>query len=418
MKKTKVIFILALLVLVGTFGYQLGKFRVELAWKNYKPTFSVKNPQPPKDKEVDFQLFWDVWERLSKNYIDKEKLDIQKMVYGAISGMTAALGDPYTVFLPPQENKSFKEEMAGLKFEGIGAQLGAKNEKIVIIAPLRGMPAEKAGIKAGDVILKVDGEQTSGWTVPEAVAKIRGPAGTKVILTVLHEKDKEPVEIEIIRETIIVKSAEWETKAEARCAGEAESDAQCQKVIYLKLSRFGDGTGDWEKAVREINQEIRKSGNQKIRGLVLDLRNNPGGYLSGAVFVTSEFLKSGVVVKQEGIGGIQTFSVDRQGQLTEIPLIVLINKGSASASEIVAGAIKERGRGKIVGEKSFGKGTIQEAQDVGEGAGLHITTAKWLLPSGIWINGEGITPDYEVKMDEKDETRDLQLEKAIEILTK
>lgn len=397
LKIRQYILILALLFFAGEVGYVVGKNEVRLAWQNWKPQLSVINREPPLQRDVDFKLFWDVWDRLSKNYIDKSKLDPQKMLYGAISGMTHSVGDPYTVFLPPEENKAFKEDLTGTKFSGIGAQLGMKGEQIVIIAPLKGSPAEKASVRAGDFILKVNGADTFGWSLPEAVAKIRGENGTKVTLTIGREKEKKPLEITIVRDTITVKSVEWEKK---------------DRIAYLKLSRFGEGTDDWDKVISEIVDQ-----KSTFQGLVLDLRNNPGGYLSGAVYFASEFIKDGTVVQQEGSSGEKrAYSVERKGKLTDIPMVVLVNKGSASASEIMAIALKEKGRAKLIGEKTFGKGTIQEAQELVSEAGLHVTTAKWLSPSGKSVEG-GLDPDITVAADENDQTKDPQLEKAIEILT-
>ncbi|MBI4100400.1 S41 family peptidase [Candidatus Microgenomates bacterium] len=409
----KYILILALIILSGEIGYNLGKYEVKLAWQNWRPQYSVINRQPPSQRDVDFELFWDVWDSLSKNYIDKSKLDPQQMVYGAITGMTKAVGDPYTVFLPPEENKAFKADLGDTKFEGIGAQLGAKDSSILIVAPLKGSPAESAGIKAGDVILKVGSEETIGWTVPEVVAKIRGPKGTKIVLTILRENETKPKDIEIIRDTIIVKSVEWSIKESEDCKG---GEKNC-KVVYLKLSRFGDEVGEWNRAIDEIRTQLSGSAGSSIKGLVFDLRNNPGGYLSGAVLVASEFLKEGTVVQQENAGGQKRpYVVEKPGKLTTIPMIVIINKGSASASEIVAGALKENNRAELLGEKSFGKGSIQEAEDVGQGAGLHITTAKWLLPSGKGVES-GLVPDIEITASD-DPTKDPQLQKAIETLVR
>jgi len=402
-KIRSIVFILTLIILAAGAGFWFGQREVSVSWRNFKPQAVITNKQAPATIEVDFSLFWDVWQRVSRDYIDKTKLEPQKMVWGAIAGMVQSLGDPYTVFLSPKENQEVKDDLGGV-FEGIGAQLGMKDKKIVVIAPLEGMPAEKAGIKAGDFILKVDTEETTGWTLPEAVAKIRGPRGSKVVLTVLHQNQEQPVEITIIREEIKVPSVEVEM----------EENGQ---VVHLKLMRFGDQTSEeWEAAVNEINQITKQPNNQTTKGVILDLRNNPGGYLQGAVFIVSEFLENGPVVIQENAQGQrQTFDVNRRGQLTEVPLVVLINQGSASASEIVAGVLQERGRAKIVGEKSFGKGSIQEAEDLSQGAGLHITTSKWLLPSGKWINGQGIEPGVKIEDDQETE-KDEQLEKAIEVL--
>lgn len=397
-KIRKNLIIIALILLAGTTGYSLGKKEVSFSWKNYKPHVFVINKETPPEREVDFSLFWTVWERVSRDFIDKTKIDPQKMVWGAISGMVQSLDDPYTVFLPPKENKEAKDELGGA-FEGIGAQLGMRDKKIIVVAPLSGMPAQEAGILAGDVILKVDGEETAGWTLPEAVSKIRGPRGSKVVLTVLHLGEEETsVEIEIVRNQIKVPSVEVKiVKDPCRAA-------------HFKLMRFGDKTSEeWEEAVGEITRD-------NFKGVILDLRNNPGGYLQGSVFVVSEFLKSGsVVIQEDAKGKKETFSVNRTGKLTEIPLVILINKGSASASEIVAGALKEGGRARIVGEESFGKGSIQEAQDLPQGAGLHITTSRWLLPSGKWINGKGLDVDVKIEDDLKTE-KDEQLEKAVDVI--
>jgi len=410
-KIRRIILIIALILLVGGIGYWFGKREVSFSWKNFRPQIVVVNKKAPIKNPVDFSLFWDVWERVSRDFIDKTKLDPQKMVWGAISGMVQSLDDPYTVFLPPKENKEVKEELGGT-FEGIGAQLGMRDKKIVVIAPLPGMPAEAAGILAGDEILKVDGEEVIGWSLPQVISKIRGLKGTKVILNVLHKDEQQSVDIEIIRGTIKVASVEMELVGDS------------DRVVHLKLMRFGDRTAEeWETAVAEIDRAIKQSSNlpvgkagQAIEGIVLDVRNNPGGYLQGAVFIASEFLKNGPVVIQEDVGGRrETFSVNRAGKLTEMPLVILINEGSASASEIVAGVLQERGGAKIVGKESFGKGSIQEAQDLPQGAGLHITTSKWLLPSGIWVNGKGLEPDVKIE-DDLETEMDEQLEKAIEVL--
>ncbi|MBI5452631.1 S41 family peptidase [Candidatus Gottesmanbacteria bacterium] len=411
-------------------GFGLGINASSFGLRSLPIPSEIVNKIPTIPKQIDFNLFWDVWERLSRYYIDKKALDPQKMVYGAISGMVNSLDDPYTVFLSPDQNKEAKDDLGG-KLEGIGVQLGIKDKKIIVIAPLKDTPAEKAGIRSGDWIIKVDGIETNNWTLPEAVSKIRGPKGSKVNLTVVHKDASQSAEIMVVREEIKVASVEWEVKKwkmeNGKWKMEKEECSDCEKVIYLKLSRFGDQTTDeWNKAVDEINATMKPFGssqgrqlnNGTMKGLIFDLRNNPGGYLTGSVFIASEFLKDGVVVIQETAqGGRQTLSVNRKGRLTDIPLVVLMNKGSASAAEIVAGALSERGRAKTVGETSFGKGSVQEAQELSAGAGIHITTSKWLLPSGKWINGTGVEPDIKVVNDET-KGDDLQLEKAVEVLTR
>lgn len=410
------ILLTAFAILAGGVGYQLGerKTSVRITPENR----IVVNQEPPPTATIDFGLFWDVWARLHQYYIDPAALDAQKMVYGAITGMVSALGDPYTAFLPPKENQEFKEDLGG-EFEGIGAQLGLTDGRVSVVAPLKGTPAEAAGIRAGDLILKVNDEDTVGWTVPQAVAKIRGPKGTSVDLEIYHEGASEPQVVTITRAAITVPSVvSWvKTPAEiTEISGLPALPAQ-RKIAYLQLSRFGDQTNsEWTKAVADLVSAQRTNGS--LAGLVFDLRNNPGGYLDGAVFVASEFLRSGIVVTQANSDGSrQEYQVNRRGSLLDIPVVVLINKGSASASEIAAGALKDHNRATVVGEVSFGKGSVQTPQDLAGGAGIHITTGKWLLPSGDSIQDQGITPDVEIDLDAAaSATQDAQLAKAIELL--
>lgn len=405
-----------ILILSFLLGWQLGHREVQIKWATYKPTVSVKNKVPPENINVDFKLFWDTWDLLSRSYFDKKAIDPNKLFYGAISGMVAALGDPYTVFLPPEQQKFSRDELNG-SFEGVGIQLGFdKDKRLVVIAPLSGTPAQKAGIKPQDQIVKIDGKDTTNMTLPEAVGLIRGAKGTQVTLTIFREGDSDTRDISLMRDTIVVKSVE---------VSERQTKSG-KKVAVVKLSRFGERTRDeWNEAVSSLI-----SANSEA--LVLDLRNNPGGFLEGAVFIASEFLEGGEVVLQENSDRERvSFKVNRAGKLTKIPLVALINKGSASASEIVAGALQDRERGELVGEKSFGKGTIQEAQDLAGGTGIHITVAKWLTPNGRWVNDtQGLEPDIIVASEKEDLTRlpasqlgepggqakDPQLDRAIELL--
>lgn len=414
------ILILAVFLLVGGIGYRLGERNAVTSRSLEHATFI--RTEAPSSLHIDFSLFWDVWQRLKAYYIDAAHIDTQKMVWGAISGMVNSLDDPYTVFLPPKENKEFKEDIGG-SFQGIGAQLGLQDSKIIIQAPLKGSPAEKMGLFPLDWIVKVDDEETVGWTLSQAVSKIRGEKGTTVTLTILHEKAEKTVDISIVRDEIVISSVEsWvnapsSIKALSGLSGISPILATPKRIAYIVLSRFGDRTNEeWLKAVSEIAKA--QAANGGLAGLVLDLRNNPGGYLDGAVFIASEFLKSGVVVKQTNSDGSKdTLSVNRKGQLTAIPMVVIINKGSASASEIVAGALRDHERAKIVGETSFGKGSVQSPQELTDGSAVHITTGTWSIPKGDWINKKGITPDVEVKMDNLSiATQDAQLAKAIELL--
>lgn len=418
---------LVIIVLVAAFtGYYFGSNSVKVSWDNYKPSVVVTNKEAPEGlKPVDFSLFWNVWSKLESNYYDKTKLDPQKMLNGAITGLTQSLEDPYTMFLPPKQNTNFKDGLAG-QFSGIGAELGTKDKQIIVIAPLDQSPAQRAGIAAGDMILKVDGESTIDWTLPFTVDKIRGPKGTSVVLTILHKDSQKPQDIKIVRDIITVKSVTgWiknikyqksNIKNPIEILEENEKCENCSKIAYVRLSQFGDSTNsDWVNIISKF--DLQMQGDSSIRGLIIDLRNNPGGYLTDAEFVASEFLPLGAKVVSEDPCNHQncTRTVNRRGLLTNpnVKVFVLINKGSASASEIVGGALRDNKRAILIGETSFGKGTIQEASDLGNGAGIHITVAKWLTPNGTWVNGTGLKPDIEVLLDAKDPSRDTQLEKAV-----
>jgi len=413
--KIQLVLVIAISVLVG---YYVGVNKISFDWKGYKPQIVVASKEPPPAvSNADFEQFWIVWQKLEKDYYDKTKLDPQKMVNGAISGMVNSLGDQFTVYLPPVQNENFKAGLAG-QFQGIGAELGTKDGVIIVIAPLNGSPAQKAGIRSGDIIMAVDGKSAINWNINEAVEKIRGPKGTSVTLTV-GAKDKEPKDLKITRDVITVKSVQADIKKAKDLNGvkltKEEGEAQ---VAYITLSQFGDNTNEeWLGAINQLGIEMNK--NKNIKGIVFDLRNNPGGYLTDAVFIASEFLEEGqVVVMEEENGQRNELKVNRRGLLTDIPVIVLINKGSASASEIVAGALRDHGRATLVGETSFGKGTIQQAEDLGKGSGLHVTIAKWLTPNGTWVHDKGLTPDVSVALNTKEPERDFQLEKAVRELLK
>ncbi len=413
MRKIKSLQLVVLIIISGLVGYYFGINHVNISWKNYKPSASVVNREAPPSSNVDFSTFWNVWQKLETNYYDKTKLDPQKMLNGAIEGLASSLGDPYTMYLPLEQNTNFKDGLAG-QFSGIGAELGTSEKQIIVIAPLAGSPAEKAGIKAGDLILKVDGEATTNWSLPVTVSKIRGPKGTSVTLSILHKDSEKPQDVKIVRDTITVKSVTGWVKNTKDISGINIAKNQNDKIAYIRLSQFGDSTNnDWISIIDDFN--LKMQADKAILGLIIDLRNNPGGYLTDAVYISSEFLTQGTpVVLEENAQGVRTTqSVTRKGLMYKIPIVVLINKGSASASEIVSGALRDNNRAILVGETSFGKGTIQAANDLGNGAGLHITVAKWLTPNGTWVNGKGLKPNIEVSLSEKDQSHDLQLEKAV-----
>ena len=406
MKVTNLLLVVSVAVLLFGTGYKLGAYSLSAARVEKVST---------SGKDMDFSMFWKVWDTVEKKYVDKKKVDKKKMYYGAIKGMVASIEDPYTFFLTPVENKQSKDGLEG-KFEGIGAQLGMKENRVVVIAPLKNSPAEKAGVLAGDYILKVNNEVIAGMPLTQVVSKVRGDKGTKVHLA-LGRNGKE-VEIDVVRDTIHVESVE--TKLDEKLSS---CTSACDKVAYLKLNQFGDGTVDeWEQKVAEIKE---KWGTGTIKGLVLDLRDNPGGYLESSVYLAGEFLEQNkLVVKQESTSyENKDYYVTRKGSLLDIPMTVLINKGSASAAEILSGALRDHNRAKLIGEKSFGKGSVQEAIDLGDGMGLHVTVAKWVLPKGEWINGTGIEPQIKVENvvpegDTMSRENDSQLDKAVELLLK
>jgi len=363
-----------------------------------------------KDR-LDLRLMWQVRDVLQKKYLDKSQIKDNKMVYGAISGMVSSLGDPYTVFLPPTENKASNEDLAG-EFGGVGIQLGYKDKTLAVMAPLAKTPAEKAGLKAGDLILKIKdvekniNRDTSGISLDEAVNLIRGKVGTEVTLKMYREGVTGTFDVTLKRDSIVVPSLEMEVKTE-----------KGKNIVWIKLYKFSEQVyKDWPSLVDKILVEKNKNRGD-FGGIILDLRNNPGGFLQASVLVASDFIRDGVVVEQAGADGQKiTYRVEKgRGKLVSDKLVVLINGGSASASEILAGALRDYNRGKLVGEKSFGKGTVQSPEDFADGSGLHITIAKWLLPGGKNIHGEGVSPDVEVKPGD-DPKVDVQFLRAVEVL--
>lgn len=407
---------LSLVVLGMGFGYQYRDWQLSGGTIKLLPTAPVRLDR----SQLDFSQFWQVWDTLEKEYVDPAKLDQQKMIQGSIKGMTAALGDPYTMYLPPTDNKQSKEDLNG-EFDGVGIQLGYIKGTIAVQTPLENHPAIKAGVKAGDLILHIKDtakgldQDTTGMTLEDAVTAIRGKKGTSVTLT-LYREGKGTFEKTIVRDRIVMPSVELKI-------GDWQKDefvANAQGTIaWLRVYRFGDNTeSQWDAAVNQIVQN-----RAHLKGVVLDLRNNPGGLLDTAIDMASDFIPEGVVVKQQGRYTTEVRNVSRRGRLLGMPLCVLINGGSASASEILAGALRDRVGAKLVGEKSFGKGTVQSVVDFPGGAGLHVTVAKWLLPNGDWIHEKGLTPEIAVQLpdsstatDSATPVPDTQLEAAVRVL--
>lgn len=408
-KKIALIFLVLVLMAVS-FGvgiYGSGKNEVIKEMAKTEAVYAGKvlklygEPKPNLlTQDVNFNLFWDVWDTLKREYVDKEKLNEKEMFYGAIAGMVASTKDPYTVFMDPKISTEFEESLTGT-FEGIGAEIGIRNDVLTIIAPIEDSPAEKAGIKAGDKVYAINDESTTGISVEEAVRKIRGPKGTEVKLTISRDGLEKAQEIKVTRDVIVIKSVKTELRED--------------NIYVVKVSSFNDDTGAlFDEAVNDI---IKKN----PRGVVLDLRNNPGGYLETAVRMASEWIDEGVVVTEKFSESEKNdFSAKGKAGLKDYKTVVLVNQGSASASEIVAGALQDYGKAKIIGMKTFGKGSVQTVEDFKDGSSIKITVAKWLTPKGHYINEQGIKPDIEVEMAEKDfeEGKDPQMDRAVEELKK
>lgn len=347
--------------------------------------------------KADFSSLNDVYGLMQRNF--DGQIDDTKALNGAKAGLVAAGGDPYTAYLTADEAKSLNDSLTG-KLSGIGAEIGLKNNIITVVAPIDDTPASRAGLKAGDIIARINDEDTTNMTVETAVSKIRGPKDTKVILKLIRQGTEEPFDITITRDDITVPSVKWSMKN--------------GNIAYIDVSRFGPDT---EKLVDQAASELKSQGATKV---ILDLRNDPGGYLDAAVGVSSQFLDTGKPVVEEKTGGksINKLTARQGAKLRGLPTIVLINGGSASASEIVAGALRDNQAAKLVGEKSYGKGSVQEIKNLPDGAQLKVTIAHWFTPAGINIDKEGIKPDVEVKLttDDYNASRDPQLDKALELL--
>ena len=357
--------------------------------QNFEP--KVTNLELGKPKDIDFGIFWDAWNKITEKFIGD--ISASRMISGAIKGMVDSLGDPYSAFMDPSDNKLFLEDLSG-EIQGIGAELSMREGKLVIIAPLDGSPAEKAGLKANDEISQIDGQDAAQYNLDEAIGKIRGKAGTQVRLLINRADFSKPKEFVIKREVITVKSVKWEDK---------------NGVGYIKISQFGEDTS------RLTEQAAGELAKKKV--VILDLRNNPGGYLDASIDVASFFMARGVVVKEKYKDGrVEELKTTLEQQFLASKIIVLINEGSASASEIVAGALRDSRSAVIIGKRSFGKGSVQEIEDLSNGSALRITVAKWLTPNGLTIDKEGIKPGIEVDLTDQDweQNKDPQLEKALE----
>lgn len=387
MNKKRIFFVLICAVALG-FGAGLWFGRGQISCQVCAP------------ENVDLSRFWEAYYKLKDMFVSPEKMrDNEKLIYGAISGMVKSLDDPYTVFMPPEDSKRFMEDVKG-QFEGVGMEIGIRNNQLQVVAPIEGTPASRAELRAGDAILQINGTSTADMALDKAVSLIRGPGGTEVVLNILRKDWKSAKDIKLIREVIKVPSLKWELK---------END-----IAYLKLYQFTEkAAGDFSKASLEILRSPAKS-------IVLDLRDNPGGYLEVAQNIASWFLEDEQIVAIEdfGKGKTKEYKSAGTGKLANMPVVILMNQGSASASEILAGALRDNRNVKLVGEKSFGKGSVQQVEKLKDGSSLKITVAQWLTPKGDLIAGKGLEPDIKVEITEKDyeQNKDPQMEKAIAVI--
>jgi len=351
------------------------------------------------EENVEFDLLWEVWETLEDRFY-RQPLSDEELFYGAVKGIASSLDDPYTVFFDPEEAEAFNRELEG-KFEGIGAEIAIKHGRLTIVSPLPESPAEKAGLRPGDIVLVIDEEDTRDMSIEQAVFLIRGPKSTKVVLSIFSKGASEARDVTVIRDEIVIKTVSWEMVGDNN------------DIAYMDIFSFHeDTTKDFKRAVVEL---LRK----QPKGIILDLRSNPGGFLDSAVDMASFWIDEGPVVKERFFDQtVENYNAHGASKLKGIKTVVLVNEGSASASEIVAGALQDYDQATIVGEQTFGKGSVQEYAELQKGAALKVTIAEWLTPNGRSIEDEGITPDIIVEMTSEDFDNDLdpQLDKAIELL--
>ncbi len=355
------------------------------------------NRLAPRSNSADFNQFWQVWDRVKAKYV-KQPVKDADLFYGAMQGMVMSLGDPYSVYMPPQTAEEFNKDLSG-ELEGIGAEIGVKNNQLQVIAPLPDSPAAKAGLRPADKILSVNDEITAGMDVGTAVSKIRGQGGTQVKLLIGREGWPQPKDITITRAKIIVPSILYTERPDG--------------IAHVRIMQFNEDT------MKTFGKYVKKIKRDGVKGVILDLRNNPGGYLQASIEMASEWVKEGLIVSEKGLDGMnKEHATIGAHRLEGVKTAVLVNKGSASASEIVAGALQDHKLATVLGEKTFGKGSVQDFEMFPDGSALKLTVAEWYTPNGRNINKEGIAPDIEVKEDWENEKvgEDALIDKAVEVL--
>lgn len=391
--------VLGLVLLIATFyiGLFVGAWQATgKAIENNGPDVVNQNRLFDRTDDIDFGNFWEVWDLVQGAYYQPVSED--DLFYGAMEGMVSGLGDPYSVFFDPEAAEEFDNELDGI-FYGIGAEIGKKDDLIVVIAPLSGSPAESAGLRAGDEIWYVDDMDIFGYSVQEAVQAIRGEIGTEVVLTVARDGEEDFIEIPIVRDEIQINSVEWEIRDDG--------------IAVIEISMFNDDTTDL------FTQAVREALAAGVDGLVIDLRNNPGGLLTQAINLAGFWIDDMTVVQQRVGDQVQSFSAAGNAWLSTIDTVVLVNGGSASASEILAGALQDYGYATVIGEQTFGKGSVQEYYELPDGSAVKITVSEWLTALGRSINEVGITPDIEVEYTIEDYETDQtpQIDAAIDFLS-
>jgi len=393
-------------ILIAIVSFVVGWQSTGLGLANTEPKIAVPETEKEDVKfvlgdedEVDLSLFWLVWSELEREYVDTEVIDYQSMVYGAVKGMVDSLEDPYTVFMTPEESEQFTDSIEG-NLEGIGAELTIEDQNLTVVSPLKNSPAEKAGLLPKDVIYLIDDKVAADMTLFDAIMAIRGEKGTTVVLTIMRAKVNEPIEISIVRDEITIESVTTE---------KIDGD-----IIYLSVNQFNDTT------TQEFNLAISEMLLHQPKGLIIDLRFNGGGFLDTAVDMLGYLLpndKEAVLTKERDKASVATYTKG-QMKVLDVPLVVLVNEGSASASEIVAGAIQDHKRGIVMGTKTFGKGSVQKVKGFEDGSSIRMTIAKWFTPNGRSIDHLGLDPDIVVEMTEEDMAakKDVQKDAAIKYL--
>lgn len=391
---TKVLLSLLVLLFVGSSSFLIGytvPHQVSLQGlpEQFEELFSSQSKNA-----VDTSILQTVWKQITSSYVNQSSVNAKNLYYGMLKGLVSGLNDPYSVFMTPDETDTFTRDLSGT-FEGIGAELAIKDNDVTVVSALKDSPAQKADIRSGDIVKAVDTKAIEGMTLDAVVTLIRGQKGTAVTLSIVRKGVEKPFDVKVTRETIQIKNV---------------AVTYDSSIAIITLTSFNEDT---KKELDAVVQEIAL---KQLKGIILDLRNNPGGLLNSAVDVSSVFLpeKSLVVIEEQGDGQVERLSTSKAGKLQTTPLIVLINNGSASASEIVAGALHDHKRARLVGETSFGKGTVQNFEVLPDGSSLKLTIAQWLTPNGTSFNKKGIEPDVVVSLTEADYTqgKDPQMDQA------